>query len=144
METLPPELRAYFQEVQAHAENATSELDEISASSESAALSNRDYYAVERLLQILTEASIGIAKHWVKRLNKTAPIDAYQAFEMLFSLGKLSSDDLMNWKRIIGMRNALVHDYLNVDRQIVLSVLRQRAYHQLLAFIREAAEAMDN
>ncbi len=42
------------------------------------------------------------------------------------------------------MRNALVHDYLNVDRQIVLAVLMQQAYRQLLAFIRRAVGAMNN
>lgn len=143
MSEISPELRAYLQEVQAHAENIVSELDELGDLSETENLSNRDFYAVERLLQILTEACVGVAKHWVKLLNKTAPADAYQAFEMLLGLGMVSHQDLPTWKRIIGMRNALVHDYLNVDRQIVLAVLRQRAYRQLLEFIRRAGEAMN-
>jgi hypothetical protein len=42
------------------------ELDEISQLSISANLSNLDFHAVERLFQVLTGASIGIAKHWVK------------------------------------------------------------------------------
>ncbi len=137
-----PELHAYLQDVRVHAENIVSELDELGDLSETAKLSNRDFYAVERLLQILTEACIGVAKHWVKSLNKTAPVDAYQAFETLLGLGIISPQELSTWKRIIGMRNALVHDYLNVDRQIVLAVLQQRAYRQLLEFIRRAGEAM--
>jgi len=79
-----------------------------------------------------------------KDINKTAPVDTYQAFELLLGLGRLSHKELANWKRIIGMRNALVHDYLNVDRQIVLAVLQQRAYRQLLEFIRRAGEAMNS
>jgi uncharacterized protein YutE (UPF0331/DUF86 family) len=144
MSEITPELRAYLTEVQIHAENISLELDEISELSLSANLSNRDFYAAERLLQVLTEACIGIAKHWVKLLNKTAPVDAYQVFEMLSGLGLLSQQELIGWKRIIGMRNALVHDYLNVDRQIVLGVLQQRAYRQLLAFIHRAGEAMNH
>ncbi len=42
------------------------------------------------------------------------------------------------------MRNALVHDYLNVYRQIVLAVLQQRAYQQLLDFIRMAGNAIND
>jgi len=142
MNQIPPELQTYLHELQIHAENIVLELDGISELSGTANLSNRDFYAAERLLQVLTEACIGIAKHWVKLLNKTAPVDAYQAFELLLGLGYLSHQELPTWKRIIGMRNALVHDYLNVDRQIVLGVLRQRAYRQLLEFIRRAGEAM--
>ena len=144
MSQITPELRTYLHELQIHAENIVLELDELSELSVNANLSNRDFYAAERLLQVLTEACIGIAKHWVKFLNKTAPIDAYQAFELLLGLGILSHQELPTWKRIIGMRNALVHDYLNVDRQIVLAVLQQQAYHQLMAFIRRAGEAMNN
>ena len=142
MSEITPELRTYLHEVQAYAENIVSELDELGDLSETSKLSNRDFYAIERLLQIFTEACIGIAKHWVKLLNKTAPADAYQAFELLLVMGVISHQELPAWKRIIGMRNALVHDYLNVDRQIVLAVLRQRAYHQLLEFIRRAGKAM--
>lgn len=141
---LSPELKTYLHELKAHAENIVSELDEISALSKTTNLSNRDFYAVERLLQVLTEACIGVAKHWVKYLNKTAPIDAYQAFELLMSLGRLSQQELNQWKRVIGMRNALVHDYLNVDRQIVLAVLQQKAYQQLLDFIHMAGNAIND
>ncbi|MDD5036450.1 MAG: DUF86 domain-containing protein [Methylococcaceae bacterium] len=143
MSKISPELRTYLHEVQAHAENIVVELDEISELNATTNLSNRDFYAAERLLQVLTEACIGVAKHWVKLLNKTAPVDAYQAFELLLGLGRLSHQELLAWKRIIGMRNALEHDYLNVDRQIVLGVLQQQAYRQLLEFIRRAGEAMN-
>jgi uncharacterized protein YutE (UPF0331/DUF86 family) len=144
MSQISPELQTYLHELQAHAENIVSELDEISELSATANLSNRDFYAAERVLQVLTEACIGSAKHWVKFLNKTAPVDAYQAFELLLSLGRLSHQELPTWKRIIGMRNALAHDYLNVDRQIVLGVLQQQAYRQLLVFIRRAGDAMND
>lgn len=142
MRETPPDLRSYLREVQAHAENVAAELDELAELSAAAPLSNRDFYAVERLLQILTEASIGVAKHWVKWLEKTAPADAYQAFELLLGAGRISAPELSVWKRVIGMRNALVHYYLNVDRQIVLAVLQQRAYRQLPEFVRRAAKAM--
>ena len=54
---------------------------------------------------------------------------------------RLSQSELTPWKRIIELRNALMHDYLNVDRQIVLAVLQQRAYQPLWGFIRMAGNA---
>lgn len=142
MNPITPELRAYLSELQSHAENYVAELDELARLGESAGLSSRDFFAVERLLQILIETAIGIAKHWLKQLQRSAPVDAYQAFELLAGSGRITPADLSRWKKIIGMRNALVHDYLNVDRQILLAVLQQRAYRYLLDFIRLAATAM--
>jgi len=51
------------------------DLDELAALS---SLSNRDYYAAERLLQVSVEACIGIAKHWLKFLKQPVPNDAYK------------------------------------------------------------------
>jgi uncharacterized protein with HEPN domain len=41
------------------------------------------------------------------------------------------------WKQIIGMRNALVHDYLNIDKDLSFSqelehLIRERHYQSLL------------
>ena len=39
--------------------------------------------------------------------------------------GELSPDTLIGWRKIIGLRNALVHDYLNIDPEIIRSVIGQ-------------------
>lgn len=65
--------------------------------------------ASERLIQTLVEACIGIAKHRCKQLNFPAPENAYKAFERLAETDP-DSVKTVNWKQIIGMRNALVHD----------------------------------
>lgn len=93
------------------------------------------YRAVERNLQLLTEACIGIAKHTLKGLGKEVPSDARKAFEKLRMLGLDSSG--ADWHRIVGMRNALVHDYLNLDAERVLDVVRQRHFQVLLNFAHE-------
>ena len=103
---------------------------------------NRDYYAVERLLQVLVEACIGISKHWLKALKKPVPNDAYKTFELLVQFNLLPESDLTTWRKIIGLRNALVHDYLNLDRRIVLSVLREKHYLKLHEFIKYATAEM--
>ena len=110
------------------------ELSEIRAILVLRALSNLEYRAAERILQVSIEASIGVAKHWAKTLAGHTPQDAYQAFEILAQRGELSPDTLIGWRKIIGLRNALVHDYLNIDPEIIRSVIAQGYSDQLFTF----------
>ncbi|MEN9464792.1 MAG: hypothetical protein RL217_973 [Pseudomonadota bacterium] len=64
------------------------------------------YRAIERNLQLLVEACIGLDKSQIP------------------------------WNKVIGMCNALVHDYLNLDRNRVLEIITQRHYASLLDFAR--------
>ena len=96
-------------------------------------LSRYEYRAAERTLQVLIEACIGIAKHWNYALYKTAPADAYSAFEKLSQQGIEGINDV-EWRKIIGMRNALVHDYLNIEPEIIRAVIKKTAYHGLFKF----------
>jgi uncharacterized protein YutE (UPF0331/DUF86 family) len=90
------------------------------------------YRAAERSLQLLTEACIGIAKQSLKGLGKEVPADARKTFSKLRMLGLDPTG--ADWNRIIGMRNALVHDYLNLDPDRVLEVIRNKHYQILLDF----------
>jgi uncharacterized protein YutE (UPF0331/DUF86 family) len=92
------------------------------------------YRATERSLQLLIEACIGIAKQTLKAKSKQVPSDARQVFIKLAALGLDKSD--IDWNRIIGMRNALVHDYLNLDPKRVTAVIRDGQYLELLSFAR--------
>lgn len=48
--------------------------------------------------------------------------------------GELSADSLSGWRKIIGLRNALVHDYLNINPEIIRSVIAQGYSEQLFIF----------
>ena len=98
------------------------------------ALSNLEYRAAERTLQVSIEACIGIAKHWSKALAGHSPQDAYQAFEILAQRGVQPPESLSNWRKVVGLRNALVHDYLNIDPEIVRSIIAQGYSDQLFDF----------
>ena len=92
------------------------------------------YRAIERAMQLLIEACIGIAKQSIKSKNKQVPSDARKSFEKMNELGM---DIVTNdWKSIVGMRNALVHDYLSLDREKVLQVVKNKQYHVLIEFAR--------
>ena len=116
------------------------ELSEIRAILVLRALSNLEYRAAERTLQVSIEACIGVAKHWAKALASHTPQDAYQAFEILAQRGELSPDTLIGWRKIIGLRNALVHDYLNIDPAIIRSVIAQGYSDQLFTFAEQGLD----
>lgn len=106
-------------------------------------LSRYEYRAAERTLQVLIEACIGIAKHWNYTLFKIAPADAYAyaAFEKLSQQGVEAVNDV-EWRKIIGMRNALVHDYLNIEPDIIRAVIKKTAYNGLLEFANNGLSAL--
>lgn len=133
-------LEVYLHELNQQIDGYIFDLNELT---EINTLNNRDYYAIERLLQVLIEACIGISKHWLKFLGKPVPNDAYKTFELLVHHGLLPESDLIKWRKIVGLRNALVHDYLNLDRAIVLNILREKHYLQLVNFIRIATASIN-
>lgn len=96
-------------------------------------LNRYEYRAAERTVQVLIEACIGIAKHWNYQLFKTAPADAYSAFAKLSQHG-IQEINEVEWRKIIGMRNALVHDYLHIEPEIIKAVIKNTAYNGLFEF----------
>jgi len=106
-------------------------------------LSQYEYRAAERTLQILIEACIGIAKHWSYAVVKTAPADAYTAFEKLAQAG-IEDIEPIEWRKIIGMRNALVHDYLNIEAEIIRVVIKKSNYQMLFDFSERGLEALSD
>lgn len=123
----------YILSMHEHLNELQSELDGLTEIISQRDLNRYEYRAAERTLQILIEACIGIAKHWNYALYKTAPADAYAAFEKLSQQGIEGINDI-EWRKIIGMRNALVHDYLNIDPQIIKALLKKAAYVGLFKF----------
>ncbi|MGR3971797.1 DUF86 domain-containing protein [Shewanella sp. 1180_01] len=103
-------------------------------------LSNLEYRAAERILQVSIEACICIAKHWAKALAGYSPQDAYQAFEILCQRGAQPADELNDWRKVICLRNALVHDHLNIDPEIIRSVISQGYSDRLFAFAEQGLE----
>lgn len=125
----------YINSMKINTERYKQELDEIQSILNIRNLSNLEYRAAERSLQVSIEACIGIAKHWSKQKTGSRSIDAYQSFEQLSQAGEVSLDELKNWRKVIGLRNALVHDYLNIDPEIVRSIIKNHYYQQLFDFI---------
>ncbi len=123
----------YRMAMKAQVAELAEELEDVLAHLEGdAAMSRIVYRAAERSLQLLTEACIGIAKQTLKGIGKEVPADARKTFSKLRMLGLDPTG--ADWNRIIGMRNALVHDYLNLDPERVLDVIKNKHYQVFLDF----------
>jgi len=133
-------LQLYLTEAALHKQDYCQQLDELKEELSRGELRRRDYLAIERLLQILTALSIGLAKHCLKKYQLQAAPDAYQTFSQLQRQGFVTTDELAQWRQIIGMRNGLVHDYLNIDVNIVRTIVAQGHYHTLAEFCDKAIE----
>lgn len=92
--------------------------------------------AAERSLQILSENLIGKLKKILQHYNSpVVPESGYDAMEILRNIGAISDEDSSFFRKILGFRNALVHDYMNFDREIVKNIILNGDYVKLCDFL---------
>ena len=102
-----------------------------------AELSLLEQGGVLHALQVLAENAIGKTKHWLKALGQPVPISAHDAFESLHLQGCISQQDLNEWRAIVGLRNRIVHDYLNVDPSFINGLVLENKHHFIADFLRQ-------
>nr|WP_315262483.1 DUF86 domain-containing protein [uncultured Limnohabitans sp.] len=102
-----------------------------------APLSPLEQGGVLHAVQVLAENAIGKTKHWLKALGQPVPISAHDAFESLHLQGCISQHDLNEWRAIVGLRNRIVHDYLNVDPSFINGLILQNKHHFIADFLRQ-------
>lgn len=127
----------YAASIREHVAECIEDLNELAEIATHREWSRIERKAVERLLQVLIEACVGMAKQWLKHQKKVVPSDAYQALQKLVDYKMLVPDSLEKWQKIIGMRNAIVHDYLNLDARILKSVVVGGRYKEFPEFIEQ-------
>ncbi len=98
-------------------------------------LSRLEQNGVLHALQVLGENAIGKAKHLIKAAGEPVPISAYDSFRTLARIRGLSSQELEQWNAIIGLRNRIVHDYMNLDMRRVLQVVEFGGYAFMVDFL---------
>lgn len=129
-------LDLYLQEARHLAARQISILDDAASRLESGgSLSALEESGVLHALQVLTENAIGKAKHIIKAANQPVPVSAYDAFETLSRLDFIEKNDVPHWNTIIGMRNRIVHDYLNLDINLILELVRRGEHHFIHDFV---------
>ena len=128
-------LKAYLLAIEQHRLECLEDLNALSSIAVLRPFNRIERRAAERALQVLIESCIGAAKHWLKSQDKHQLLDAYENFNKLAELQKISLDELKQWRKIIGMRNALVHDYLTIDIELLQQLLAEKHYLFLSDFL---------
>ncbi|RBP83284.1 type VII toxin-antitoxin system HepT family RNase toxin [Marinomonas rhizomae] len=131
----------YLKAMRAHVWQCQSDLEELRNHFLQAPLDKYQRLALQRLMQVSIESAIGIAKHWAQQVSQRPILEAYQAFDILNNAGLLKGN--APWRQIIGMRNVLVHDYLNVDEQLLDSIIREQLYGVIFDFCSQGLTALD-
>jgi len=103
-------------------------------------LSRLEQNGVLHALQVLVENAIGKAKHLIKAAGEPVPVSAYDSFRALARILGLSSQELEQWHAIIGLRNRIVHDYMNLDMRRVLQVVESGGYAFVVDFLLASPE----
>jgi len=100
--------------------------------------SDMEKLGIIHALQVLIENSIGKAKHLLKFKQETIPISSYDVFQLLHQLNFIN--DVKKWNKIIGFRNAIVHEYMNISEEIVFSIVSKKEYQFVLDFLNKPFE----
>lgn len=87
------------------------------------ALTPLEQGGVLHALQILIENAIGKAKQLLKAADQPVPVSGYDAFKALANRDLVEQADLPAWNAIIGLRNRIVHDYMNIDMVQVIALV---------------------
>lgn len=124
----------YVDAIQQHVNESVEDLETLYDILKTRSWTRVERKGAERLLQTLVESCIGVSKHWLKQQNKVLPTNAYSVFEKLMELQLIPAEDAPEWQKIIGMRNAIVHDYLNLDEKIIKAIVVNKMYLKLQMF----------
>ncbi len=86
-------------------------------------------------LQRACESSIDAAMHLVRIHRLGVPQESREAFDLLERAGLLSSELAAEMRKMVGFRNVAVHDYQQLNLEIVRSIVVSRL-DDFLAFSR--------
>lgn len=137
-----PYSTTYVESLRQHTREQLDTLDELAELAQQSPLRKFERLAVERSLQILVEAAIGVSKHSCKHAGIHTPPDASSytyAWACVLKTHDLIQSQIPHavLKGAIGMRNAIVHDYLNLDWTRIESVVTTQGYHKVGDFVEE-------
>ena len=85
----------------------------------------------------MVESAIGSAKHLDKKAGLPERLDSYQTIQQLTEELDIDPDYLPKLKGAIDMRNAIVHDYLNLDWELIQAVLDGKHYKRVADFVHD-------
>ena len=103
----------------------------------------RDFLAIQRALQVYIESFIGMARYFVQQKYNLSVGQSREALDELKSHGDLTVQQHEELLKIVGFRNVLVHDYLDVNDGIVQAVVTKKHYAIMETLFLEWRQALD-
>ena len=92
--------------------------------------------AVKNSMQVIVENSIGKAKRILKYFDcPIVPQKGSDAFTFMYEMGLIEDETYSTMKSAIGLRNAMVHDYMNFNDAVLKSVVSEKKYEEVIAFL---------
>jgi uncharacterized protein YutE (UPF0331/DUF86 family) len=95
----------------------------------------RDSLALQRALQILIESFIGMARYFVQQKYQLSVSQSREAIDELKARGDLSYEQHQALLKIIGFRDILVHDYLDINDFVVQAIVINQQYQIIIDLI---------
>jgi uncharacterized protein YutE (UPF0331/DUF86 family) len=130
------QLDLYQQETDRLARELLAMLDEVRLRLiDQKALTALEQAGVLHAFQVLTENAIGKAKLWIKQRHEAVPVSAYDAFAQLHRDKLITDEAMRNWTAAIGLRNRIVHNYLNVDMSVIEALVKEQKYQLQVQFL---------
>ncbi len=101
--------------------------------------------SAERLIQLIVECAIDINNHVVVETNNRPPEDYSVSFIRASETGLISRDLAEKLKGSAGMRNILVHEYMDIDDEKVYNALSLAIndYKEYLKQVEEFIEKLE-
>jgi uncharacterized protein YutE (UPF0331/DUF86 family) len=93
---------------------------------------------VERIVSALVDLAVAVNAHVAVTVLGAAPRDMKSSFTAVAEAGALDAGLAEDLVLSVGLRNVLVHAYLNLDRDILVAAVPQ-AREQYGAYVRQVA-----
>jgi uncharacterized protein YutE (UPF0331/DUF86 family) len=75
-------------------------------------------------LERLSQATIDIATHIIRVRNLTLPNSSREVFDILQNANYITRQTSANMQKMVGFRNIAVHDYQNLNIEIVINIVK--------------------
>lgn len=129
-------LDLYQQETERMARDLQAILDEVRQRLfHQQALSALEQAGVLHALRVLTENAIGKAKLSIKERGLAVPVSGYDAFAQLHRDHLINDQAMREWTAAIGLRNRILHAYLNVDMAVIETLIKEQKYQLQVQFL---------
>ena len=108
-----------------HLEDNINYLEKINDFDQKTFSSNQDiYYRFERVLHLAVEAVLDLGNHLIADQNLETPDSNRHIFRILFENEIITNELKESLVKMAGFRNILVHDYLDLDRELEYEIIK--------------------